>query len=100
MRRLGISNDFTFGLDLSISSSPLGLTFGRSGLPDPFAPTPLQGHHLYYGPVRPCAPHRYSAPRGVRHLGFFLSRPGGHLTHFDWPSVSERQVLLFHASAC
>ena len=32
-----------------------------------------QGLHRYYGTVRPCAPHRYSAPRGFRPLGFSLS---------------------------
>ena len=46
-------------------------------LPGPLAPAPLQGLHRYYGPVRPCAPHRYSAPRGVRRLRSSLSRPGG-----------------------
>jgi hypothetical protein len=25
---------------------------------------------------------------------------GADITHFDWPSPSGRQVLLFHASAC
>src|SRR5271155_2255440 len=25
---------------------------------------------------------------------------GADITHFDWPSVPRRQVLLFHASAC
>ena len=33
----------------------------------PFGPVPLQDLHPYYGPLRPCAPHRYSGP-----LGFFL----------------------------
>ena len=41
----------------------------------PFAPAPLQGPHRYYGPVRPCAPHRYSPTRSVRCLRFSLSRP-------------------------
>ncbi len=27
-------------------------------------------------------------------------RPGGRLTHFDWPPVSRRQVLLFPTCAC
>jgi hypothetical protein len=30
----------------------------------PFAPHPLHTLHHYYGPVRPCATHRYSGPRG------------------------------------
>ena len=44
-------------------------------LPDPFAPTPLQGPHRYYEPVRPCAPHRYSRTRSVCCLRFSPSRP-------------------------
>ena len=40
-----------------------------------------------------CAPHRYSPTRSVRCLRFSLSRK-------TWPSLSGRQVLLFHASAC
>src|ERR1019366_3940579 len=66
-------NDFTFCFGPSISSSPTGLTSGRPDLPGPLALGPLQPLHRYYGPVRPCASHRYSAPRGVRHLGSSLS---------------------------
>ena len=33
--------------------------------PAPSPRTPLQGPHRYYGPVRPCAPHRYSPTRSV-----------------------------------
>jgi hypothetical protein len=29
-----------------------------------------------------------------------LDDQGVNITHFDWPFVSRRQVLLFHASAC
>ena len=36
--------------------------------PAPFAPAPLQGLHYFYEAVRPCAPHRYSDPRGGSHL--------------------------------
>ena len=32
-------------------------------------------HHRYYEPVRPCAPHRYSAPHSSRCLKSSLSRP-------------------------
>lgn len=34
-------------------------------------------HHRYYEPVRPCAPHQYSAPRSSRCLESSLSRPVG-----------------------
>src|ERR1035437_6003995 len=34
----------------------------------PFAPAPLQDFHHYYGLLRPCAPHRYSDPRGLSRL--------------------------------
>ena len=47
---------------------PKGWPSGDLGLPGPLAPAPLQGLHRYYEPVRPCAPHRYSAAHGVRRL--------------------------------
>jgi len=34
----------------------------------PFGPAPLQDLHPYYGLLRPCAPHRYSGPRGGSRL--------------------------------
>src|SRR5882672_2848618 len=34
----------------------------------PFGPAPLQSLRPYYGPLRPCAPHRYSRPRGFGRL--------------------------------
>ncbi len=34
----------------------------------PFGPVPLQNLHPYYGLLRPCAPHRYSGPRGLSRL--------------------------------
>ena len=43
--------------------------------PTPSPRTPLQGPHRYYGPVRPCAPHRYSRTRSVCCLWFSPSRP-------------------------
>ena len=99
-RRLGISNDFTFDFDPTISSYPCGVTSGRSGPPGPFAPAPLQSLHRYYEPVRPCASHRYSAPCGFGHLGSSLSRPEpANRADIVRSSVSRRQVLLFHASA-
>ena len=33
-----------------------------------FGPAPLQSLHPYYERLCPCAPHRYSGARGVRHL--------------------------------
>ncbi len=76
-RRLSISNDFTLGCGLSVGSSPCGLACGRPDLSGPFTRAPLQGRHRYYGPVRPCAPPRYSAPQGVGPSASSLSRPGG-----------------------
>ena len=63
--------------------------------PAPSPRTPLQGPHRYYEPVRPRAPHRYSRTRSVRCLWF--SPPRGQKPQ---PSLSQRQVLLFHASTC
>ena len=101
-RRRGAFESQTTSLSVSIpplAPPPAGLTSGRSGLHGPFAQTPLQCLHRSYGPSRPCAS-RYSAPCGVCRLGSSLSQPGADFTHFDWPTVPRRQVLLFHASAC
>ena len=98
MRRLGISNDFTSAWVSPSAPPPQGWPQADPGLPGPFAPAPLQGHHRCYEPVRPCAPHRYSAARGVRRSRSSLSRPASRPP--AQPSVSGRQVLLFHASAC
>src|SRR5487761_1123323 len=100
IRRFEMSNDFTFGCDLSISSCPSGVAFVRSGLHGSFAPARLPGLRHYYEPSRPCAS-RYSAPRGFCRLEsslFAASRPGAARPRH--PPVSRRQVLLFHASAC
>ena len=40
----------------------------------PFAPAPLQGLRRYYGLLRPCAPLRYSRPRGWSRLRLVPSR--------------------------
>src|SRR4029077_5737969 len=45
-------------------SWPVALAEQRS----PFAPTPLQSLHHYYGLLRPCAPLRYSRPHGWSRL--------------------------------
>ena len=44
----------------------------------PLRSTRITRLHHYYGPVRPCAPPRYSAPRSRLCLGSSLSRPGDH----------------------
>ncbi len=43
--------------------SPVG-RLPLAGYRSPFGPAPLQSLHPYYGLLRPCAPHRYSRPRG------------------------------------
>ncbi len=49
----------------------------------PFGPAPLQDLHPYYEPLRPCAPHRYSDPRGFSRLDPFLSigTTGSHVPY-------------------
>ena len=55
----------------------------------PFAPAPLQGLRRYYGRLRPCAPLRYSRPRGWSRLRLVPSRH----------RRDEAQVLMFHTKA-
>ena len=78
---------------------PPGLASGRPGSPSPLARAPLQDLPRYYGLVRPCAigtlPLAVSAAWGPPSCD-----QGANRTHFDWPSLSGRQVLLFRASAC
>src|SRR5256714_2550495 len=57
--------------------------------PSPFAPAPLQGLRRYYGLLRPCAPLRYSRPRGWSRLRLVPSRP----------PRDEAQVLTFRTKA-
>ena len=64
-----------------------GWPLPRAEQRSPFGPAPLQNLRPYYELLRPCAPHRYSEPRGVRPLG-------------SSPFASERQVLTFHTRAC
>ena len=47
---------------------------------------PLQHPQPYYGPLRPCAPHRYSGPCGVRRLGVSL-RIGATGSHVPYESL-------------
>ena len=73
--------------------------------PAPSPRTPLQGPHRYYGPVRPCAPHRYSRTRSVRCLRFSLSRPKtlavsigatGSPDFMPAPATSSRHLYTGH----
>src|SRR4029077_13815492 len=47
----------------------------------PFAPVPLQDLRHYYALLRPCAPHRYSDPRGFGRLRLLPlhRRTGSHV---------------------
>ena len=49
----------------------------------PFGPIPLQDLQPYYGPLRPCAPHRYSGPCGFRRLDVSLciGTTGSHVPY-------------------
>jgi hypothetical protein len=49
----------------------------------PFGPVPLQNLQPYYGPLRPCAPHRYSGPRSFSRLDFSLhiGTAGSHVPY-------------------
>ena len=94
-----------FCLGRSVGSSPEGLTSNDRELPGPFAPTPLQGPHRYYEPVRPCAPHRYSRTRSVCCLWFSLLRPKtpavsigatGSPCSMPAPAMSSRHLYTGH----
>ena len=49
----------------------------------PFGPVPLQNLQPYYGPLRPCAPHRHSGPRSFSRLDLSLhiGTTGSHVPH-------------------
>ena len=54
----------------------------------PFGPAPLQSLRPYYEPLRPCAPHRYSRPRGFSRLRLLpLHRSTG--SHVPYKSLVE-----------
>ena len=55
----------------------------------PFAPVPLQGLPRHYGLLRPCAPRRYSRPRGWSRLRLLPSRH----------RCDRAQVLTFRTKA-
>jgi hypothetical protein len=59
---------------LAGSSHQRWLTAETARMTRPLRSTRITGLHSYYEAVRPCAPHRYSAPRGFCRLGFSLPR--------------------------
>ena len=61
----------------STGSSCFQLANGQAEQRSPFAPAPLQGLRRYYGLLRPCAPLRYSRPRGWSRLRLVPSRRQG-----------------------
>src|SRR5215813_1820576 len=60
-----------------------GCPLARAEQRNPFAPAPLQDLRHYYGLLRPCAPHRYSDPRGLSRLRSLPlhRRTGSHVPH-------------------
>ena len=100
MKRLGMSNDFTFDFGSLAGSSPAGLTGRLPDLPGPFARAPLQSLRRYCGPVPPLCLASVLRPSRILPVAVLPLRPGADFTHFDWPSVLRRQVLLFRTSAC
>ena len=75
-----MSNGFAFSIPFILS--PVGKQKRREYV-DPFAPSPLQKLQHYYGPIRPCAPHRYSPSRRVLRLRFSLhiGTTGSHVPY-------------------
>jgi hypothetical protein len=65
-----------------VTSCPWGAAEQRS----PFGPVPLQHLHPSYGLLRPCAPHRYSGPRGSCRLDVSL-RIGTTGSHVPYKSL-------------
>src|SRR5438034_2541698 len=64
----------------------------------PFAPVPLQDLHHYYGLLRPCAPHRYSDPRGLSRLRSLpLHRRTG--SHVPYKSLVELRAAYMPDAA-
>ena len=58
----------------------------------PFGPVPLQSLPPYYEPLRPCAPHRYSGPRGFSRLDVSLciGTTGSHVPYKSLIRASRR----------
>src|SRR6267154_2333128 len=70
----------------------------------PFAPAPLQDLPRYYELLRPCAPHRYSDPRGLSRLRSLPlhRRTGSHVPYKSLVELraadrSEEQMLAISA---
>src|SRR6266853_5298687 len=64
----------------------------------PFGPTPLQSLPPYYELLGPCAPHRYSDPRGVRRLDVSL-RIGATGPHVPYKSLVELRAAYMPDAA-
>jgi len=64
----------------------------------PFGPAPLQSLRPYYEPLRPCAPHRYSDPRGFGRLDFSLGI-GATGSHVPYKSLVELRAASMSDAA-
>src|ERR1019366_10596756 len=67
-----------------VTGWPGGVAEQRSS----FGPAPLQSLRPYYELLRPCAPHRYSDPRGFGRLDFSLGI-GATGSHVPYKSLVE-----------
>ena len=74
-------------------SSHRWLTQARAGQRSPFGPARLPGLPPYYGLLRPCAPPRYSGPRGGPPLGFLPSHRGNRFPRSVQKPGSESRRL-------
>ena len=64
----------------------------------PFGPAPLQSLQPYYELLRPCAPLRYSGPRGVRRLVVSLGI-GATGSHVPYKSLVELRAAYMPDAA-
>ena len=64
----------------------------------PFGPAPLQSLPPYYGLLRPCAPLRYSDPRGLSRLDFSL-HIGTTGSHVPYKSLIELRAAYMPDAA-
>jgi hypothetical protein len=70
-----------------------GCPQARAEQRNPLAPAPLPRLPRYYGLLRPCAPLRYSHPRGGRPLGFLPSHRGDRFPRSAQEPGSESRRL-------
>src|SRR5437016_9070887 len=100
MRRLGMSNDFTFSFGPPVGSFPCGLASWRPDLPGSLGSSPITGPSslLRAGPPL-CLP-VLGLLRFLPLEGLPLATGGARFTHLDRTAVRRPQVLPFHASAC